>query len=102
MTPSQQKVAFKLFKENGLSKQNVLRQCGGKTNFQPLTLAVWKKVLNQFTVSALYTIVFEKDSIVEPKHIECLPEDLNKTIETSVGWSSVWFVLEGHCKIVNT
>jgi len=92
-----------LFKENGLSKQNVLRQSNGKTNFHPLTLDIWKKVLNQFTITALYTVVYKTfNGIVEPKHIECLPENLNKTIESEVGWSNVWFVLEGHCKIINT
>lgn len=53
-----------------------------------------------------YTVVFadtfqvgsHRSSLTKFEHIET--EDLNATVEEKFGWSSVWFVFEGHCEVV--
>lgn len=53
-----------------------------------------------------YTIIYggfftrgsHTSSITKMKHITCEPTQLNETVENEVGWSSVWFVFDGHCQ----
>jgi hypothetical protein len=53
-----------------------------------------------------YTVIYSEyfqtgsnqNSITKMKHIECVKENLNKTVEEEVGWSNVWFILDGHCE----
>ena len=51
-----------------------------------------------------YTIIYaefhqygsHQNSITLLKHIECLPENLKNTVEETVDFGNVWFILDGH------
>lgn len=53
-----------------------------------------------------YTIIYGEyfqigshmTSITRFKYIACDPIDLRETVETAVGWDSVWFIFDGHCE----
>ena len=53
-----------------------------------------------------YTVIYSEyfqtgryqNSITKKKLIECDKENLNQTVEKEVGWSDVWFILDGHCE----
>lgn len=52
-----------------------------------------------------YTIIYgeffqtgnQRNSITRMKHIECFPQDIKSTVEESIDFGDVWFILEGHC-----
>lgn len=57
-----------------------------------------------------YTIIYAEyintsgshtHSMTQMKHIECEPTDLSKVVDKEVGWSAVWFILDGHCQTTN-
>lgn len=48
-----------------------------------------------------YTIIYNEyvtlgNYITKKKYIECLSKDLQHIVEEDIGWSNVWFCLDGH------
>lgn len=53
-----------------------------------------------------YTIIYGEffrngTSITKMRHIQCLPKNLKDTVEETIDFGDVWFILDGHAEKTN-